>query len=127
MHYEVKLKISYEVVQIVCPFYKLCIHSLEQQLTEVDEPQLKSIINEVFSTSDLVTQHTNKEWEWPSNDDVITAFSVFDQEGLGFIPVQQLKRFLLQAQLGFQEEECKLVSCDYHMTCFVSWYHVIIT
>lgn len=32
---------------------------------------------------------------------------MFDQEGHGSIPVQQLKRFLLQAQLGFQEEECK--------------------
>lgn len=64
-----------------------------------------------------MTSHTNEKWEWPSNDDVITAFSVFDQEGLGFIPVQQLKRFLLQAQLGFQEEECKLVSCEYHTTC----------
>lgn len=67
---------------------------------------------------------------WPSHDDVIDAFgeihkysfhlvplltscdgfllAVFDQEGLGFIPVQQLKRFLLQAQLGFQDEdECE--------------------
>ena len=64
---------------------------------------------------------------WPSHDDVVDAFgevdhrsfhpvpftrtvmsflsAVFDQEGLGFIPVQQLKRFLLQAQLGVQDED----------------------
>ena len=38
---------------------------------------------------------------------MLRAFAVFDQEGHGSIPVQQLKRFLLQAQLGFQEEERK--------------------
>ena len=45
------------------------------------------------------------EREWPSDTDVLKAFSVFDQDGNGSIPVQQLKRFLLQAQLDIQEEE----------------------
>ena len=57
----------------------------------------------------LSTHSSQKDLYWPSEDDVLAAFEVFDQEGLGYIPVQQLKRFLLQAQLGFRDEkECEL-------------------
>lgn len=70
--------------------------------TELDYDTLHSLLLEVTSTS-----HTYNELHWPSDEDVMEAFSVFDQEGLGYIPVQQLKRFLLQAQLEFKEEECE--------------------
>ena len=64
---------------------------------------LESIVKEVISTNT-----SQQELYWPSDSDVIAAFEVFDQEGLGYIPVQQLKRFLLQAQLGFRDEkECE--------------------
>ena len=41
---------------------------------------------------------------WPSDTDVLKAFSIFDQELSGHIPVQQLKAFLLRAQVGGEEE-----------------------
>ncbi len=73
--------------------------------------------NELNSTTleDIITAGINKEVpsydpsdrEWPSDIDVLKAFSVFDQDGNGSIPVQQLKRFLLQAKLEIQEEERK--------------------
>ena len=66
--------------------------------TELNLDNLESVVKEVIS-----------ELYWPSDSDVIAAFEVFDQEGLGYIPVQQLKRFLLQAQLGFRDEK----ECEY--------------
>ena len=44
---------------------------------------------------------------WPSDDDVKNAFRVFDPEGLGFIKVTLLKRFLVQAQLGVADSVCE--------------------
>lgn len=44
---------------------------------------------------------------WPSDDDVKRAFRVFDSEGLGFIKVTLLKRFLVQAQLGVDDSVCE--------------------
>ncbi len=46
---------------------------------------------------------------WPSHGDVIRAFEVFDTEGVGFIKVTLLKRFLVQAQLDVDEAVCKLM------------------
>ena len=37
---------------------------------------------------------------WPSHHDAVQAFRVFDSEGVGFIKVTLLKRFLGQAQLN---------------------------
>ena len=45
---------------------------------------------------------------WPSDHDVRQAFRVFDSEGLGFIKVTLLKRFLVQAQLGVEDGVCEL-------------------
>lgn len=42
---------------------------------------------------------------WPGDEDVKRAFRVFDSEGLGFIKVTLLKRFLVQAQLGVEDAE----------------------
>ena len=44
---------------------------------------------------------------WPSHGDVLRAFQVFDTEGVGFIKVTMLKRFLVQAQLDVEEAVCK--------------------
>ena len=44
---------------------------------------------------------------WPGNEDVKRAFRVFDSEGLGFIKVTLLKRFLVQAQLGVEDAVCE--------------------
>ena len=48
---------------------------------------------------------------WPGDEDVKRAFRVFDSEGLGFIKVTLLKRFLVQAQLGVEDAECECVWC----------------
>ena len=45
---------------------------------------------------------------WPSHNDVLRAFKVFDTEGVGFIKVTMLKRFLVQSQLAVDESVCKL-------------------
>ncbi len=44
---------------------------------------------------------------WPAHKDVIGAFRVFDAEGVGFIKVTMLKRFLVQSQLEVDESVCK--------------------
>ena len=44
---------------------------------------------------------------WPSDEDVKRAFRVFDSEGLGFIKVTLLKRFLVQSQLGVDDAMCE--------------------
>lgn len=45
---------------------------------------------------------------WPGDEDAKRAFRVFDSEGLGFIKVTLLKRFLVQAQLGVEDAVCEL-------------------
>ena len=47
---------------------------------------------------------------WPGDEDVKRAFRVFDSEGLGFIKVTLLKRFLVQSQLGVDDAICKFGS-----------------
>ncbi len=57
---------------------------------------------------EIVVQHVaslNKPW--PSDRDVLRAFKVFDSEGLGFIKVTLLKRFLVQAQLEVEDSVCE--------------------
>ena len=44
---------------------------------------------------------------WPAHNDVLRAFKVFDTEGVGFIKVTMLKRFLVQSQLEVDESVCK--------------------
>lgn len=46
---------------------------------------------------------------WPADEDVKRAFRVFDSEGLGFIKVTLLKRFLVQAQLGVEDAICEYI------------------
>ena len=73
-------------------------------MNELNKTVLTQIITEKLR--EVNPNYTNeKDREWPSDTDVLKAFSVFDQDGNGVIPVQQLKRFLLQAQLDIQEEE----------------------
>ena len=60
----------------------------------IQEPQLRGILKKFFPTL--------KE-SWPSHGDVLRAFQVFDTEGVGFIKVTMLKRFLVQAQLDIDE------------------------
>ena len=52
---------------------------------------------------------------WPGDEDVKRAFRVFDSEGLGFIKVTLLKRFLVQAQLGVEDAVCECTSVHAHM------------
>jgi hypothetical protein len=57
---------------------------------------------------------------WPGDEDVKRAFRVFDSEGLGFIKVTLLKRFLVQAQLGVED-----AVCEYYVTqhfLMTTWY-----
>lgn len=49
--------------------------------------------------------------KWPGDEDVKRAFRVFDSEGLGFIKVTLLKRFLVQSQLGVDDAVCKFLLC----------------
>ena len=59
---------------------------------------------------------------WPSDDDVRQAFRVFDSEGLGFIKVTLLKRFLVQAQLGVEDGVCELqLPCVVAMVTTSQW------
>ncbi len=46
---------------------------------------------------------------WPSDRDVLRAFKAFDSEGLGFIKVTLLKRFLVQAQLDVEDSVCEFI------------------
>lgn len=50
---------------------------------------------------------------WPAHNDVLRAFKVFDTEGVGFIKVTMLKRFLVQSQLEVDENVCKCVYVCY--------------
>ena len=50
---------------------------------------------------------------WPGDEDAKRAFRVFDSEGLGFIKVTLLKRFLVQAQLGVEDAVCECVNMYY--------------
>ena len=81
------------------------INYIAKAFTDVNEKQLREIIIEILQLKDPAYINESSR-EWPSDTDVIKAFSVFDQDGNGYIPVQQLKRFLLQAKLDIQEEEC---------------------
>ena len=56
----------------------------------------------------IVTQHVRTLRDpWPSHKDVLKAFQVFDSEGVGFIKVTMLKRFLVQAQLDVDDSVCE--------------------
>ncbi len=60
---------------------------------------------------DILTKHIPRlEESWPAHNDVLRAFKVFDTEGVGFIKVTMLKRFLVQSQLDVDESVCKLLS-----------------
>lgn len=54
---------------------------------------------------------------WPGDEDAKRAFRVFDSEGLGFIKVTLLKRFLVQAQLGVEDAVCELINMYVCATC----------
>lgn len=56
----------------------------------------------------IVERHTPQLRDpWPSDEDVRQAFRVFDREGVGFIKVTLLKRFLVQAQVEQDEGVCE--------------------
>ena len=58
----------------------------------------------------IVTQYARSLKDpWPSHDDVLKAFQVFDSEGVGFIKVTMLKRFLVNAQLEVDDTNCECV------------------
>lgn len=56
---------------------------------------------------------------WPGDEDAKRAFRVFDSEGLGFIKVTLLKRFLVQAQLGVEDAVCEFVICATCMALYI--------
>lgn len=63
---------------------------------------------------DIVSQYLpSLSKPWPSDRDVLRAFKVFDSEGLGFIKVTLLKRFLVQAQLDVEDSVCKQFDCSW--------------
>ena len=58
---------------------------------------------------DIVSQRIPRLTDpWPSDRDVLRAFRVYDSEGLGFIKVTLLKRFLVQSHLDVEDSVCKL-------------------
>ena len=63
--------------------------------------------NQLFSLLKKYLPSLNETW--PSHSDVMKAFRVFDTEGVGFIKVTMLKRFLVQSQLDVDETVCKFV------------------
>lgn len=82
------------------------IVSSAQNYSELNATTLEKAINDALEKE--IPNYDSADRDWPSDEDVLKAFSVFDQDGNGSIPVQQLKRFLLQAQLDIPEEECML-------------------
>lgn len=75
----------------------------KEQLWEVIEPNLPSSY-------------------WPGDEDVKRAFHVFDSEGLGFIKVTLLKRFLVQSQLGVEDAVCESLSNTIHTSSSLTHY-----
>ena len=56
----------------------------------------------------VVVQHVRSLKDpWPTHEDVRKAFQVFDSEGVGFIKVTMLKRFLVNAQLEVDDTNCE--------------------
>ena len=66
----------------------------------IQEDQLEQIVSQYC--------HSLKD-PWPSHEDVLKAFQVFDSEGVGFIKVTMLKRFLVNAQLEVDDTNCECV------------------
>ena len=64
----------------------------------IPEDQLQQIVSQYC--------HSLKD-PWPSHEDVLKAFQVFDSEGVGFIKVTMLKRFLVNAQLEVDDTNCE--------------------
>ena len=67
-------------------------------------------MNHMIEKEDLqqiVVQHARSLKDpWPTHKDVLKAFQVFDSEGVGFIKVTMLKRFLVNAQLEVDDTNC---------------------
>jgi len=58
--------------------------------------------------------------QWPSHDDVIEAFRVFDHEGQGYIKTSQLKKLMQSAQLDVDENASKLDIIMYFYSIFTN-------
>ena len=78
---------------------------------------ITEFISDTYPTGHSVTKEQLLEvvapalgTNWPGDEDVKRAFRVFDSEGLGFIKVTLLKRFLVQSQLGVDDAICKFCS-----------------
>ena len=65
--------------------------------------------------SDLLSKYIKESW--PAHSDVLRAFKVFDTEGVGFIKVTMLKRFLVQAQLDVDESVCEFIISTMGCVC----------
>ncbi len=72
----------------------------------------KNLIKEGPLQDIIFRYHPSLKSDWPSHQDALKAFQVFDSEGVGFIKVTMLKRFLVQAQLDVEESVCKSVSFE---------------
>ncbi len=82
-------------------------HSIVLEIKRAADTSHKNLIRE-GKLSEIVFRHLpSLKSDWPSHGDALKAFQVFDSEGVGFIKVTMLKRFLVQAQLDVEESVCK--------------------
>ncbi|XP_064388556.1 calmodulin-related protein 97A-like [Halichondria panicea] len=78
-------------------------HSIVLEIKRAADTSHKNLIRE-GKLSEIVFRHLpSLKSDWPSHGDALKAFQVFDSEGVGFIKVTMLKRFLVQAQLDVEE------------------------
>ena len=80
-------------------------------MAEIKEASHHNTILEMTLKGILSKHVPSLNESWPSHNDVVRAFRVFDTEGVGFIKVTMLKRFLVQSQLEVDESVCKSAFC----------------
>ncbi len=82
-------------------------HSIVHDIKKAADTNHKNLIKE-GKLKEIIFRHLpSLKSDWPSHEDALKAFQVFDSEGVGFIKVTLLKRFLVQAQLDVEESVCK--------------------
>jgi len=98
-------------------------HPLAAEIKKAAETTHKNMIRKK-PLWDIINRYAPSlapEVSWPSQEDVLKAFRVFDVEGVGFIKVTLLKRFLVQAQLDVDETVCKSTVV---LHCYIPYIHV---
>jgi Ca2+-binding EF-hand superfamily protein len=76
-------------------------------VAEIKDASHHNLITEMVLKNILTKHVPSLKESWPAHSDVVRAFRVFDTEGVGFIKVTMLKRFLVQAQLEVDETVCE--------------------